>query len=197
MSTRITRASNKNAHPGLPDVDEVTLSKRTSAQVKVDATAKRQAKADEKIVAGVKKNTAAKAIAMLEDRMLTEDTMLRLNAANPTPNPAIKTPRELVEPDESDDLSDVPAEDEVAMESETEAAIMDPGLATVSPRATTIVDEDEDEATAMMDEDEATAMVDEDEATAMVDASGKFHGSTVELHRPDRPYRPVDIYPFT
>ncbi|KAF9461190.1 hypothetical protein BDZ94DRAFT_1372446 [Collybia nuda] len=105
-SVRIkTRATNKDAHPGQPDVDEETLKrpipkrKRTKAEIlasKQEAQAKKEAKAAA-VVANVKRREdAMQDIAQFENRMELDDIELKKKAARPTPKIMVKIPRPTV-----------------------------------------------------------------------------------------------------
>ena len=91
-NTRITRASNKDTHPGMPDIDEDVLGRpipkprRTKVQIAEDnaATAeKKSVKAEE-----VKSNNEKRAllidrIATLEKEMLEDEQQANKDAARP------------------------------------------------------------------------------------------------------------------
>ena len=81
-TTRITRQSNKLAHPGLPDVDEATLLKpipkphRTKAQIAADNKEKAQKKkdkADADKEQEIKKALGVKKVAAMQNQMHDED----------------------------------------------------------------------------------------------------------------------------
>lgn len=102
-STRIkTRATNKDAHPGQPDIDEETLRrpiprrKRTKAEIlasKQEAQAKKEAKAAA-VVANVKRREdGVQDIARFENQMELDTIELRKEAARPTPKLIVKIPR--------------------------------------------------------------------------------------------------------
>jgi hypothetical protein len=91
-NTRITRASNKNTHPGNPDVDEEVLSrpipkpKRTKAQIAADnaaAAEKKSAKAEEVKLNNEKKAVLIKQIATLEKKMHDDEQQANREAAHP------------------------------------------------------------------------------------------------------------------
>jgi hypothetical protein len=91
-NTRTTRASNKDTHPGMPDIDEEVLGRpipkprRTKAQVAADnaATAeKKSAKAEEAKVINEKRAQLLQRIATLEKKMHDDEQQADKDAAHP------------------------------------------------------------------------------------------------------------------
>ena len=89
---RMTRPSNKNTHPGTPDIDEEVLSrpipkpKRTKVQIAADnaaAAEKKAAKAEEAKLMNEKKTLLVGRIATLEKRMLDNEKQADREAARP------------------------------------------------------------------------------------------------------------------
>lgn len=92
INTRVTRASNKDSHPGTPDIDDEVLvrpipkPRRTKAQIAADnaaAAEKKSAKAEE-----VKLNSEIRAqliekIATLEKKMHDDEQQADSEAAHP------------------------------------------------------------------------------------------------------------------
>lgn len=97
-----TRATNKDAHPSQPDVDEETLKrpiprrKRTKAEIlasKQEAQAKKEAKAAA-VVADVKRRVdGVQDIARFENQMELDDIESKKQAAQPIPKLIVKIPR--------------------------------------------------------------------------------------------------------
>jgi hypothetical protein len=94
MSTnsRVTRASNKDTHPGMPDVDEEVLGRvipkprRTKMQIAADnaATAeKKSAKAQEAKLNNEKRALLVERIATLEKKMEDDEQQAEREAAHP------------------------------------------------------------------------------------------------------------------
>lgn len=93
---RQTRSTNKDKHPGLPDVDEETLArpiprpKRTRVQILADAAAA-QRKKDEKLKEEqrevARKAAGIEEIARLESKMKADEEKSALNAAHPPATP--------------------------------------------------------------------------------------------------------------
>lgn len=102
---RTTRSTNKDKHPGLPDVDEETLAKpipkprRTRVQILADAAAMQQKKDkrfEEQQQEAARKAAGIKEIAKLENRMRADTARSSLNAAHPPATSQIrKVPRPL------------------------------------------------------------------------------------------------------
>jgi hypothetical protein len=91
-NTRITRASNKDTHPGMPDIDEDVLGRpipkprRTKAQIAEDnaATAeKKSVKAEEVKLNNEKRALLIDQIASLEKEMLDDEQQADKDAARP------------------------------------------------------------------------------------------------------------------
>ena len=91
-STRITHASNKDTHPGAPDIDEEVLGRpilkprRTKAQVAADNTAaseKKLVKAEEVKSNNEKRAHLIKWIATLEKEMHDDEQQADKEAAHP------------------------------------------------------------------------------------------------------------------
>ena len=91
-STHITRASNKDTHPGMPDVDEDVLNKvipkprRTKMQIAADnaAAAKtKSAKAEEAKLNNEKRALLVERIATLEKKMHDDEQEAEKEAAHP------------------------------------------------------------------------------------------------------------------
>jgi len=102
---RTTRSTNKEKHPGLPDVDEETLAKpipkprRTRVQILADAAAAQQKKdkrLEEEQQEAARKVAGIEEIAQLESRMRANAATSSLNAAHPPTTSQIrKVPRPL------------------------------------------------------------------------------------------------------
>jgi hypothetical protein len=91
-NTRVTRSSNKDTHPGTPDVDEEVLSRpvpkprRTKAQVAADnaaAVEKKYAKAEEVKSNNEKRKRLIEQIATLENKMHADEQEAEREAARP------------------------------------------------------------------------------------------------------------------
>jgi hypothetical protein len=91
-NTRITRASNKDTHPGMPDIDEEVLGKpipkprRTKAQIAADSAAtseKNSAKAEEVKLNNERRTQLIEQIAILEKKMHDEEQQPDREAARP------------------------------------------------------------------------------------------------------------------
>jgi hypothetical protein len=91
-NTRMTRASNKDTHPGMPDIDEVVLGRpipkprRTKAQIAADNAAaadKKSAKAEEVKLNNEKRAHLIGQIATLEKRMHEDEQQADKEAAHP------------------------------------------------------------------------------------------------------------------
>lgn len=94
MSTnsRVTRASNKSSHPGMPDIDEEVLDRpipkprRTKAQIVADNEAiaeKKSVKAEEAKVNNEKRTQLLAQIATLEKQMHDDEQQTEREAAHP------------------------------------------------------------------------------------------------------------------
>lgn len=101
-SDRVTRMSNKSAHPGLPDVDKSTLERpipkrrRTKDEVKADKLMELKLKKEKEKqgqILSAKRIASMKSVAELEDKMGAEDIQTEKNAARPKPRPLTKAPR--------------------------------------------------------------------------------------------------------
>jgi hypothetical protein len=104
MSTniRVTRSSNKDTHPGMPDFDDEILSRpipkprRTKAQIAADnaaVAAKKSMKAEEAKLNKEKKTRLIKGIATLENEMHNNEQQAEREAARP---PAVMVPQRLI-----------------------------------------------------------------------------------------------------
>ena len=91
-NTRVTRPSNKNTHPGMPDIDEAVLGRqvpkprRTKAQIAADnatAAEKKASKSEEAKLNNEKRAHLQKQIATLEKRMENDEQRAEREAANP------------------------------------------------------------------------------------------------------------------
>ena len=91
-NTRVTRASNKDTHPGMPDIDQEVLSRpapkprRTKTQIAADnatAAEKLSAKAEEAKLNSEKRAQLIEEIAMLEKRMGDDEKKTEREAAHP------------------------------------------------------------------------------------------------------------------
>jgi hypothetical protein len=91
-NARVTRRSNKDAHPGAPDVDEEVLRRpvpkprRTKAQIAADkaaAAADKLEKAEAAQSKEDKKSKLIETIATLENQMAIDDRQAERNAAHP------------------------------------------------------------------------------------------------------------------
>jgi hypothetical protein len=89
---RMTRPSNKDTHPGTPDIDEEVLNRpipkprRTKVQVAADnaaAVEKKAAKAEEAKLMNEKKTQLIGRIATLEKKMLDDEQQADREAARP------------------------------------------------------------------------------------------------------------------
>jgi hypothetical protein len=89
---RVTRPSNKNRHPGNPDVDEEALSRpipkprRTKAQIAADnatAAEKSSTKAEEVKLNNERRAQLVEQIATLEKKMCDEEEQAESEAAHP------------------------------------------------------------------------------------------------------------------
>jgi hypothetical protein len=103
-STRITRPSNKDTHPGMPDIDEEVLGRpkpkprRTKAQIAADNAAaieKKSAMAEEVKLNNEKKALLVAQIATLEKKMHDDEELANTEAAHP---PAKKRMVNVAEP---------------------------------------------------------------------------------------------------
>lgn len=74
----LTRATNKNAHPGAPDLKKAKRSKEEMAKARADAQAAKAAKA-------AKSKAAVHKVAALEDEMRDKDDETDRHANNPPP----------------------------------------------------------------------------------------------------------------
>jgi hypothetical protein len=90
-STRITRPSNKDTHPGMPDIDEEVLGRpkpkprRTKAQIAADnaaAIVKKSAMAEEVKLNNEKKALLIAQIATLEKKMHDDEELANTEAAH-------------------------------------------------------------------------------------------------------------------
>ena len=104
MSTniRVTRQSNKDAHPGMPDIDEQVLSRpvpkprRTKAQIAADnaaAAAKKLAKAEAVKSNEEKKTRLVNSIAVLENEMDNDEQQAEKEAARPPAKKMVMAPQ--------------------------------------------------------------------------------------------------------
>jgi len=91
-NTRVTRASNKDTHPGMPDVDEDVLGRpvpkprRTKAQIVAEnatAAEKKSAKAEEVKSNNNKRAQLIERIATLEKEMRDDEQQAESEAAHP------------------------------------------------------------------------------------------------------------------
>ncbi|KAF8876083.1 hypothetical protein BD779DRAFT_1475808 [Infundibulicybe gibba] len=112
MSQRVTRATNKDKHPGLPDVDELTLirpvpkRRRTKLEVAADNAASAQKKQEElkaKEAAVADELAGLQTIAAYEAKMLEDDGM---SASRPRNKKITKVSR-LQGGEDTDDFDDV------------------------------------------------------------------------------------------
>ncbi|KAF8804253.1 hypothetical protein BYT27DRAFT_7259397 [Phlegmacium glaucopus] len=96
---RTTRSTNKDKHPGLPDIDEETLAKpipkprRTRVQILADAAAtqsKKDKKLEDKQQEATRKAAGIKEIVQLESKMKTDANKSALHAAHPSAMSHIK-----------------------------------------------------------------------------------------------------------
>ena len=90
-NTHVTRASNKDTHPGMPDIDEAVLGrpkprpKRTKAQIvaeNADATEKKAAKAEEVKQNNEKRAQLMERITTLEGKMRGDEQQTEREAAH-------------------------------------------------------------------------------------------------------------------
>lgn len=102
-SDRVTRAANRTAHPGLPDVDEEVLARsipkprKTKAQIQQEKVADQTRKADAEKDAKARvaaKVSGIKEIARLENRMSIDAAQVNKNASNPPVLLSIKISRQ-------------------------------------------------------------------------------------------------------
>ena len=91
-NTRVTRASNKDTHPGMPDIDEEVLGRpkpkprRTKIQIAADnaaTTQKKSAKAEELKLSNEKRALLMEQIATLEGKMHDDEQRAEREAAHP------------------------------------------------------------------------------------------------------------------
>jgi hypothetical protein len=91
-NTRVTRASNKDTHPGVPDIDEEVLGRsipkprRTKTQIAADnaaAAEKLSAKAEEAKLNNEKRAHLIERIATLEKEMRDDEKQAEKEAAHP------------------------------------------------------------------------------------------------------------------
>ena|ERR1700679_157736 len=91
-NTRVTRASNKDIHPGIPDFDAEVMSRpipklrRTKAQIAIDnaATAeKKSSKAEQEKLSNEKRTLLIEKIADLEKQMHDDEQRAEREAAHP------------------------------------------------------------------------------------------------------------------
>lgn len=91
-NNRVTRASNKSTHPGVPDIDDEVLGRplpkprRTKAQIAADnvaAAEKKVTKAEEARLNKEKRDKLLKQIATLEKEMNDEEKQAEREAAHP------------------------------------------------------------------------------------------------------------------
>lgn len=91
-NTRVTRASNKDTHPGIPDCDEEVLSRpvpkprRTKAQIAADnaaAAEKKSLKAEQARLNNEKRTRLEKQIADLEKKMDDDEQQAEREAVHP------------------------------------------------------------------------------------------------------------------
>jgi hypothetical protein len=110
---RVTRQSNKGAHPGMPDVDNEVLNRpipkprRTKAQIAVDnaaAAASKLVKADTAKVNNKKKARLIESIAALENEMENEEQQDENEAARPPAKKTIMVPRPVSKGTDGDSL---------------------------------------------------------------------------------------------